>query len=246
MLWWTLRKTRSKDPETRKAAIAKLALAKDPRSVTTLAAALEDSSIDVKKAAIEALKEIGDPAAVDALRKLLEQDDAAIRLALVSALANVTNVMGISEAVCGLLYASRHRDEDTRVSAIAGLLEMGSRGVSSALIGLLGHKSSFVRREAVLRLQHHMNPMVIYHLTSALKDTEPAVRESVAEAIGNIAWAAREHQRHPISFQEAQEKRVLLEIRQNHVASALANLLNDENPRVRKAAQEALDKVKIG
>ncbi len=73
MLWWKLRKLKSRNDQTRRHAVKGLGESSDPRAIGPLIAALNDGSYLVRKEAAQALGEIGDARAVRPLINLIEE-----------------------------------------------------------------------------------------------------------------------------------------------------------------------------
>jgi HEAT repeat protein len=89
MLWWTLRRLRSYDPEVRRRAAAALRERRDVRTVSALLAALYDFSFEVRALAAQALGEIGDPRAVKPLVLVLKKWSRWERWAAIEALVKI-------------------------------------------------------------------------------------------------------------------------------------------------------------
>jgi HEAT repeat protein len=96
-----------KDPEVRLNAVNGLRLVKDPRTVTAMAALLQDPVVDVRKATLAAMAETGDASAVDAIASGLDDGDATVRRAALDALRKLNR----KEAVQPLTdYAKKEAD----------------------------------------------------------------------------------------------------------------------------------------
>jgi HEAT repeat protein len=72
MLWWTLRKLKSRDGNKRISAVEELGKNNDPRCFEHLVAALVDTDTDVRKVAATVLGRAGDTRAVEPLISLLK------------------------------------------------------------------------------------------------------------------------------------------------------------------------------
>src|SRR5437588_862656 len=75
MLWWQLRRLKSKKWEMRASAAEKLGKTRNPQAVEALIAALKDKEYLVRNSAADALGEIGDPRAVKPLISALNNID---------------------------------------------------------------------------------------------------------------------------------------------------------------------------
>jgi len=84
-------------------AVEGLRLVKDPRTVTAMAALIQDPVPEVKKATLMAMADTGHVSAVDAIAGALEDDDAAVRRVAIDALGQLKKKEAVSvlEAYAG-------------------------------------------------------------------------------------------------------------------------------------------------
>ena len=75
-----------KDPEVKLKALEGLKLVKDPRTVTAMAALLQDPSAEVRQATLLAMAATGDASAIEAIAAGLEDDDKRVRRTAIDAL----------------------------------------------------------------------------------------------------------------------------------------------------------------
>ncbi|MCA9537409.1 MAG: HEAT repeat domain-containing protein [Myxococcales bacterium] len=96
------------DGEVRLKAVEGLRLVKDPRTVTAMAALVQDPVPEVRKATLLAMADTGHASAVEAIAGALEDDDAGIRKVAIDALARLKR----KEAVKPLAdYAEKEQDK---------------------------------------------------------------------------------------------------------------------------------------
>lgn len=110
-----------KDSLVRMAAIKGLGLVKDPRTVTAMAALLQDPVVAVRKATLLAMADTGDTSAVEAIVSGLEDEDLGVRDAAVTALGNLKH----KEAKAALLkFSGTEKDKTVAAHAkqVAGQL----------------------------------------------------------------------------------------------------------------------------
>lgn len=91
------------DGQVRLKAVEGLRLVKDPRTVTAMAALIQDPVPAVKKATLLAMADTGHVSAVDAIAGALEDEDAAVRKVAIDALARLERkeAVGVLEAYAG-------------------------------------------------------------------------------------------------------------------------------------------------
>src|ERR1700674_3585398 len=93
MIWWTLRQSRSTDPQVRATSLLRLRGSSDAKVVIRLTEAIKDDVRDVRKAAIIALADCDHTDAVEALLGLtLLWNDEEIAAAAVAALSTPLHV----------------------------------------------------------------------------------------------------------------------------------------------------------
>lgn len=97
------------DGDVRLKAVEGLRLVQDPRTVTAMAALIQDPLPEVRRATLMAMADTGHLSAVDAIAGALENDDTATRRAAIDALGQLKK----KEAVAVLeAYAGREKNED--------------------------------------------------------------------------------------------------------------------------------------
>lgn len=102
------------DGDVRLKAVEGLRLVKDPRTVTAMAALIQDPVPEVKKATLMAMADTGHVSAVDAIAGALEDDDVAVRRVAIDALAALKK----KEAVKVLeAYAGKEADKGLAAEA---------------------------------------------------------------------------------------------------------------------------------
>src|SRR6266545_6480532 len=148
MLWWTLRRLRSSNPDARWRAAAKLYKLRDARTVGALIAALSDFSSEVRTLAARALGEIGLPRTVGPLMAALKDWNSDVRLAAMEALVKLAGA-----SVEPLLTALMDQDGVVRRSAAEVLGKIKDARAVEPLLTRLADQSSDVRRHAARALE---------------------------------------------------------------------------------------------
>lgn len=98
-----------KDADIRLVAVQGLRLVKDPRTVTAMAALLQDPVVEVRKATLLAMAATGDPSAVEPVATGLEDDSVEVRRAALEALATLKSKAAIPALT---EYAAREKVAD--------------------------------------------------------------------------------------------------------------------------------------
>jgi HEAT repeat protein len=209
MLWWTLRRLRSKNPEARRRAAASLRHRREARTVEPLLAALDDFSSEVRALVALALGDIGDVRAVESLIAALKTWDSRARWAAMEALAKFKE-----RAVPALLTALDDPDPGFRRVAVELLGAIGDSRALEPLLTCLQDADYAVRRHAVRALEAwgwhpetaaqrvlmtiatgHLAPLVaegeaaVEPLITALTLDDAHVRSEAAWALGHIGDA---------------------------------------------------------
>jgi HEAT repeat protein len=185
-------KDRHATADRREAAAGGLGMIGTPAAdiVPALIAALKDEKPEVRQRAAEALSWIGEPAreAMPALAAAIEDEEEKVAIAACQALAHLGG-HGVAQA---LFAALRSKREPVAQAAVVALWQMGpaAKSVVPALVTLL--KDSPKETERVRAVLLALGPVAVPHLSAALKDEEPAVRQTAAELLAAIGPVARE------------------------------------------------------
>ncbi len=129
MLYWTLKKTRSKQWEVRRKAAEKLGNSGDPSAVEPLIVLLQDRKLSVTIEAASALGKIGDPRAVKPMLELIHHQYRSVRRSVARALGKI----GDPRAVEPLLEILEDTDTSVSVAAAKALGKIGDTSALSAL-----------------------------------------------------------------------------------------------------------------
>jgi len=176
----------------RDAAVALAALG-DPRGVDALCVALDSQEPKARQAAATALAELRDRRAAQPLvltyQKELAQPetDAEVRAALESALLmfhSKEEVEGFRGEALVPYYLSQLGDEKANRGAAWSLGELGDPRAIQPLIGLLGNKDCFLRREVAVALGKLGDRRGVAPLLDLLKDNDPGLL--VTEGMGKL------------------------------------------------------------
>lgn len=212
ILWWTLRRLRSKSWETRRDAASSLGESHDPRATAALAETLDDEAEEVVEAAAHALLGAGTEGAgafLTALRTAGTREGGRPwrRIAaLLAARRDASVVDRIAQAMEGQTAA-------LRLEAVRLLGALADPRAIPALTRALGDGSAEVVSEAAEALSR-LGTAATPALTAALETGNDAARRFAARALGRSPGAA--------------------------VVDALALALKDRDAEVRRAAARSL------
>ncbi|HEY7153390.1 MAG TPA: HEAT repeat domain-containing protein [Gemmataceae bacterium] len=188
--------------------------------VPALIVALKDEKLEVRQHAAEALNWIGEPAreATPALVAAVEDEEEKVAVAACQALAH----LGGPGAAQALFAALRNKRDPVARAAVVALWQMGpaAKSVVPALVTLL--KDPPKETERVRLVLQALGPVTVPHLSAALKDEEPAIRQNAAELLAAIGPVARETR---------------------ETVPALTDALKDTTPSVQLAAVVALARI---
>ena len=188
MLWWTLQRLKSSNPDLRKKAAQDLGSAKQRRAVPSLIKVLQDGDPQVRLAAIRALGAIGHPASADPLMSSLVHPPSNAKSrseaecqALAEALAGVG-----SGAVKPLVQALSSEDKEARRWAAHALGLVKDPQATEPLVKKLDDSRSEVRKAAALALGEIGDSRALDALIKALANRDPETRRAAAEGLGSI------------------------------------------------------------
>ena len=228
---------------------------KAQRDVEGLTKALKDKDWSVRREAAAAHGEIGDAEAVEPLIQALKYEKKSPRLVTTAAWA----LSKIGEpTVDPLIQALEDKSKNVRLAAVWALGEIkDSRAVGpltqmvTPLIQTLGNKYSSVRGAAGGTLKKIRGSRAAGPFVQALKYEDWDVRLAAAGALKQIRDTKAGE---PLILTlkgkgkdgdaRLAAVRALGEIKDPRAVEPLTQALNDEDSRVRKAAQEALEKLK--
>jgi len=271
MSWWIAQQLKSKNAQTRREAIEKLAKESSSQAIQLLVSSLKDTEDDVREAAAKALGRMRDPKAIAALINALHDPAGAVREATVSSLRQIGDLDAV-EALVSCLKDPQggvrwqvaktlerfgwqpRTDQEKLLRAIAlgdyfhaaqlgemaidalvkclndetcrnrrGIIEalgyIGGERVIHTLLKALKNTELSVRIAAVDALKETRDPRCVPDLIKCLKDQDPGMRAAAAGALGSFERSA---------------------------VMPLAGALKDPHWAVRKAAVEAIGKIKEG
>lgn len=241
MLWWTLRKTKSKTPETRLAAVEKLGECADVRGAVALGELLGDEVAEVRFAALSALQKLDLPEAVPYLTKALRHSDPALR---VQAALNL-QTRKANEALPELVVALSDDLHKVRTAAAAAL-------------ETLGWKPSTPKDDAAWRvatgrcdLLSGLGPVVVNPILRALRDPECPHRTGLVRALAEVSAPEAEKSLQELSISTDTGLRAAAIGCMAAKGSVkylviLANALRDEDENIRTLSGAALRDLKPG
>lgn len=218
MLWWHLRRLRSKDHQVQINAARALGEAKDQRAVEPLITAVRSHNLGLQQEAVIALGKLGDARAIPALVAALH--DGNLEHGLPQAAAEALARIGIP-SIPALLAALEGRR--TRHFARAALEGIGEPA-SDALASVIGHPDRYVRLTAGMLLVKSRRKQAIALLRPLLDDSSWEVRTSMFSALKGRGWQPENKAQWAFSM----------------VARSLATGQGDEVVRMGASAVEAL------
>jgi len=178
------------EPNVRAAALRALACAQASSALLDVAARLRDPDSDVRCEAVQTVRQLaGYPGGlITHLRPLLTDDEPSIRA---HAAAAILNFGPDAEAHDLLKQMVNAQDTETRVQAFTVLSTGEEEAFDWIAAGLESETAHpVVRRAAASALVRVAPEKSVELLINALKDDDPSVRESVAQALGRIGTPA--------------------------------------------------------
>lgn len=198
------------DVEVRRNAIWALGQIEVSEAVPAVTQALSDADAGVRRTAAWALGQIESPSAVPALADALGDEDAGVRRDAIWALGQIES----ADAVEPLRRALSDADPEIRATAAWALGQIEPREAPAELIDALGDSDEHVRQTAVWALSQIEDPGSVVPLRAMLGAENAESRMGALYALGQI--------------------------RSEEAVAAIATLLDDPDPEVKRAAARAL------
>jgi HEAT repeat protein len=263
---WAHQQLKSKKPETRRQAVAKLALEGSQQAIQLLCLALGDSDRDVRLMALRALSPLRVTAAANAFVGALRDSEPDVREAAVLALMQLGD-LSVVPALTGALKDSHPGVRQRAAKALdmfgwtpGGETEFVQRSVAigdftqaarcgdaalAPLLAALQDQRSPHRRRVVEALARMDDKRVVKPLVAALKDQDAYLRVAVLEALAHVC--DKETSEPILSVLKDKDPVVrataaatLSKLGEVRAVDALLPLLKDSNWSVRKGVAEAL------
>ena len=193
----------SKHPQTRIQALAALGMLRTPHAAKLIAAAMQDSDLDVRTAAALAAGQSGDRNLTTPLRTLLDDPEpqvvftAALTLWKMNDRSGEDILMAVADgersANPTLVHGTRHKIDNT-LHDPGKMAKLGATQGASMLLGPFGfgiaafnfiHQSGgdLARASAIEAIAQERTPPVHQELLAALADKDPAVRAAAAKGL---------------------------------------------------------------
>ncbi len=190
MFWWTLRKLKSKNPETRIKAVQKLGRAGNTRVIEPLIEALKDENIEVQDSVETVLVEIGATAVAPLIITHWDKNENMEKKSVV-----VLRKIGIP-AVEMLIMMLKHENSIVRQRAAEALKEIGAPLAVEALIMALDNFDTAVYEIATEALGEIGDIRAVLPLIESLKDLMRG--KQAFDALGNTLLSLRSFRRYEI------------------------------------------------
>jgi HEAT repeat protein/beta-lactamase regulating signal transducer with metallopeptidase domain len=216
----------------------------DPSAVAGISAVAKDPSPAVRRAAVWALGELEDASAVTVLITMVRDEDVEVRRHIAEALGQLEN----PAAMDALITLARDADADVRSQAVDALSNFEDQRTLPTFLAALKDPNKDVRHHAAHGIGNIDNLKTAPRpLIEALADSDREVRQSVAQALGDIGdEAAVPALKRAITDSDVDVRRqaaeALSDIGGVEAIQALMGLLKDPDPEIRKTAAEALGK----
>ncbi|HEV8607695.1 MAG TPA: HEAT repeat domain-containing protein [Tepidisphaeraceae bacterium] len=219
-----------------------LGLMEDQRAISPILDCLTDSNPDVRSSAAWALGRLRKPRATRALIIALRDDFPQVRREAAWSLGEIKP----KQAVEPLVIALRDSDNTVRNNAAAALAELHDMRAVLPLLDALRDEDVATRRQAARGLGCLGDTGACDGLIAALSDLDAIVRECAARALGRIEDARAVTTLVEVLGDEDNQVRraasdALVQIGKSSV-KALSAALESENPIIRTAAGEALNR----
>ena len=231
-------------PGARSNAIRALSLQRDARVVPALLAHADDKDINTRHAIISALGELGDPRAADILLAALGDKAANTRNLAVQYIFNMLPdaPARIADRLAILLAST---DEGIHDNAVAVLGRMGDPRALEPTLVLLKNPQEYIRQQALQSLLHIDNPRATAALVAALPDLDENMRNTLMwqnPQHPRLLALAREMLKQPKIPLRIWAIQVTLQSNSPQTAEMLIAALHDEDPTVRVAAMQGLER----
>jgi HEAT repeat protein len=229
-----------KDESQRVRSSAATALSKlgDHRAIKPLIVLLKDGNLQIRSSSATALGRLGDPRAVEPLIDALKDENWQVRISSVNALGKLRD----PRAVEPLITLLKDPTWNARMEVVEALVDIGYSPLE-ALILLLKDENQQVRRNAVYTLGKIADPRTVEPLIGALKDESSLVRKAAAEALDKLGWKPKNKREEASYLIGKQDWDGCVKIGAPAV-EPLIGALRDKDSLIRKAAVEALDRLK--
>ena len=229
-----------KDAAIRQAAAEALAPLKDPAAVEPLTALLDDESAGVRRAAVSALAARGGSRVVEPLVRALQDADADVRTVAEAAVyrrlmtdadadarratATALGRIRAAEGVGPLLKAVTDADQSVRVAAIKALQAIGDIGAVLPLVLVVAREESRARSTGT---------------------ADAAMERAASQALDALCdEKAIEPLKAALAYKDADVREIairrLARIGSPEVSAALAALLTEDDPAIRRSAARGL------
>jgi HEAT repeat protein len=220
----------------------------DPRAIDGLLNLLGSEDASIRQAAVSALNSLASPPNSKRIIPLLHDSDPNVRESAVK----IAGYFGYAEATGALLDLSRDSSERVRWAAIEHLPYVEDERAFDVLARAMKDETPNVRAAAARALGNMDAPGVVHQLTEGLDDEDAWVRYFSARALGrrrsveSVEALERVIEKEKFNHVRIAALDSLGQIGGNRVSAIVAELVNNDDPDVARAAEVALRKTELG
>ena len=220
----------------------------DPRAVDGLLDLIGSEDASIRQAAVSALNSLASPPNSKRIIPLLNDPDPNVRESAVK----IAGYFGYPEAAGALVDLSRDSNERVRWAAIEHLPYVEDKRAFDVLAHAMKDETPNVRAAAARALGNMDAPGVVQQLIKGLDDEDLWVRYFSARALGrrrseeSVEALARVIEKEKFNHVRIAALDSLGQIGGDRVSAIVAELINDDDPDVARAAQSALGKAQFG
>ena len=208
-----------------------------PVTMKELIKVMSDKDPEVRKKAAETLGKIENPA-IEPLVAALRDNNERVRDKAAEALIKIGGICVTQSFIVALTDKNLY----TRQAAADALGRIGDSCATNLLVAALDDSNWKVREKAAEALGRIGDSNAVEPLIAVLEDNDSDVRLKAAEALDTLGWQPGNETEKRLYFIAKKDWDECLKL-DGVTVQALARVLNDKNPQVRKEATETLAKI---
>jgi HEAT repeat protein len=209
----------------------------NPVTMKELIKAMSDRDPEVRKKAAETLGKMENPA-VEPLVAALRDDDERVRDKAAEALIKIGGLC----VTKSFIVALRDKNPNARERAAQALGRIGDSCAIRLLVAALNDTNWQVREKAAQALGRIGDSNAVGPLAAAMDDEDSDVRQKAAEALDSFGWKPGDEGEKRLYLIAKKQWDECLKL-DGVTVKALAKVLKDKNPEVRREASETLAKI---